>query len=452
MNKPNLREGAYFALLALRGKPVGNYYRRMLREDRDGIPPNTTARRLASLLAHCQRHVPYYSELMREAGGSYLEDPEGYLTHLPVLTKEIIRTRSDDLKSSDLLRRKWDFNTSGGSTGEQVRFIQDREYTAQTDAIKLLFSKLVGREVGEAEFVLWGSHYDVASATESLRAQLRLWLSNTTMLDGFVMTPTQMRRYILLLNKVRPKLITAYADSIYELAKFAEHEGLPVRPQAAIITSATMLYPFMREKIETVFQCKVYSRYGSREVGDIACERPGQRGFWVPPWGNYVEIVDSEDKRVPDGCEGDILVTSLTNFAMPFIRYRIGDRGVLASREGTNRKRDSQVLEEILGRNIEMLRNKSGQLIHAGNFMVMLFFRDWIRKYQVIQKSTSRVVFRLVCATPDHPQEELDELVAKTSLVMGDDCEVTFEFVDEIPASGSGKFRYVISEVMNPSG
>ena len=57
------------------------------------------------------------------------------------------------------------------------------------------------------------------------------------------------------------ELITAYADSIYELAKFAEHEDLPVRPQTAIITSYTMLYPFMREKIETVFQCKVYNRY-----------------------------------------------------------------------------------------------------------------------------------------------------------------------------------------------
>jgi phenylacetate-CoA ligase len=447
MNKPNLRKSAFFALLSLRGRPVGNYYRRMLREDQDGIPPNTTARRLAGLLAHCQRHVPYYAELMREVGGSFLEDPEEYLTRLPVITKEIIRTRLDDLKSSDLRRRKWFFNTSGGSTGEPIRFIQDLEYEAWTEAIKLLFAKLVGREVGEAEFILWGSHRDVASTTEDLRAQLRHWLSNTTIQDGFVMTPTQMRQYILLLNKVRPKLITAYADSIYELAKFAEEECLPVRPPAAIITSAVMLYPFMREKIESVFHCKVYNRYGSREVGDIACERHDQRGFWVPPWINYVEIVDSEGKRVPNGCEGDVLVTSLTNFAMPLIRYRIGDRGVLAPRESIDRKRDCQVLEEVLGRTTDMLRGKDGQLIHSGYFMVMLFFKDWIRKYQVIQKSTSRIIFRLVCTTPDHPQEELDELVAKTRLVMGDECEITFEFVDDIPASGSGKFRYVISEV-----
>ena len=203
----------------------------------------------------------------------------------------------------------------------------------------------------------------------------------------------------------------------------------------------------MREKIERVFQCHVYNRYGSREVGDIACERPGYRGLWVAPWGNYVEIIDSEGRRVPDGDEGDIAITSLTNFAMPLVRYRIGDRGVLAPRQGAERARHGQVLEGVLGRSGDMFRGKSGQFIHGGYFMVMLFFRDWIRKYQVIQKDPSRVVFRIVSVGTDHPQTELDEITAKTRLALGDDCEVSFEFVDDIPASGSGKFRYIVSEV-----
>lgn len=447
MNTPNLREAAYFALFAARGQPVGSYYRRMLREVRDGIPPETSARLLAHMLAHCQDHVPYYADVMTAAGGSYLADPESYLTRLPILTKDIIRTRFDDLKSDDLPQRAWHFNTSGGSTGEPVRFIQDRGHETRAGAVKLLFPKLVGREVGQPEFRLWGAHRDVARATANLRAQLLCWLSNTKFLDGFVMTPARMRDYIAMLNKARPRLITAYAGAIYELAKFAERDGLPVQPQAAIITSAGMLYPFMREKIETVFQCQVYNRYGSREVGDIACERPGRGGLWVAPWGNYLEIVDGEGRRVPDGGEGDIIITSLTNFAMPLIRYRIGDRGVLAPREGDDRMGAGQVLREITGRDTDMLRGNSGQLIHAGNFMVMLFFRDWIRKYQVIQKITSQVTFRLVCATPGPPQAELDELVARTRQVMGDDCEVVFEFVHDIPASTSGKYRYVISEV-----
>jgi phenylacetate-CoA ligase len=445
--KPNVREAAFFALFALRGQAVGKYYRHMLREDCDGIPPNTAATRLRDLLSHCERQVPYYAELMRETGGRYLEDPEGYLTRLPVLTKDIIRARFDDLKSRDLSRRKWKFNTSGGSTGEPVRLIQDWEFAARSGAVQALNYKLVGRETGEPEIKFWGSVRDNVRATKALRARLLLRLSNTMNLNCYDMTPADMYRYIAAFNRVRPKVILAYAGAIYELARFAEREGLKVEPQAAVMTTAEMLYPCMRERIEKVFQTTVYNKYGSREVGDIACERPGYCGLWVAPWGNYVEILDSEGRRVPDGDEGEIAVTSLTNYAMPLLRYRIGDRGVLAPRQSASRPRCGQVLQEVLGRSVDMIRGKNGKVIHGTYFTVILFFRDWIRKYQVVQKSLSRVVFRIVSAEPEHSQAELDEIVAKTRLALGDDCEVSFEFLDDIPACGSGKFRYIISEV-----
>jgi phenylacetate-CoA ligase len=384
---------------------------------------------------------------MNGAKESYKQDPQGYLMRLPVLTKEIMRARLDDLKSSDLGRRKWQFNTSGGSTGEPARFIQDSEFSARAGAIKLLFSELVGREIGEPEIELWGSGRDIAKAQETLRSRLMLGLSNTTILDAFVMTPEEMRQYITVLNRMRPKLIVAYADAMFELARFAEREGLNVEPQAAVIASAAVLLPVMREKIEKVFQTTVYNRYGSREVGDIACERPGYQGLWVAPWGNYVEIIDDEGRRVPDGMEGDIAITSLTNFAMPLIRYRIGDRGVLAPRQSAGHPPSGQVLEAVSGRSGDMFRASDGTLIHGAYFMTILWFKDWIRKYQVIQKSPSRVVFRIVSTQADHPQAELDQIVAKTRLALGDDCEVSFEFVDDIAASGSGKYRYIMSEV-----
>src|SRR5262249_25791653 len=103
-----------------------------------------------------------------------------------------------------------------------------------------------------------------------------------------------MRTFIHILNVQRPKLIIAYVDSIFELARFAERERLAIRPQSAIITSAGTLTVFMRETIESVFQCKVFDRYGSREVGDIAGECAAHNGLHVFPWGCYVEVVDEE--------------------------------------------------------------------------------------------------------------------------------------------------------------
>jgi len=274
-------------------------------------------------------------------------------------------------------------------------------------------------------------------------------LTATTFLNAFHMTPDQMRRYVAHLNARRPTLIVAYVDALYELARFAQREGLQVLPQAAVLTSAGTLYPSMRATIEEVFQCRVFNRYGTREVGDIACEHPGCEGLWVAPWGNCVEVVDGEGNRVPDGNAGEILVTCLTNYAMPFIRYRIGDLGVWADQAGLS-ECQGQLLREVSGRLSDCFTAADGSLVLPAFFLHMVGVesnRGWIRKFQVVQKSYSSVVFKIVGWGPDHPRENLDEIAAETRLVMGDSCEITFEFVDDIPASGSGKYRYTISEV-----
>jgi phenylacetate-CoA ligase len=447
MSRFNFRKWLYFTLVGLRGQPLGSYYEQFLQEDRNGIPSDISEKLLVKLFDHCERSVPYYAEVMRQTGYSYHENPFEYLQHLPVLTKNIIRSQFEALKSSDLPQRKWFFNTSGGSTGEPSRFIQDRDFAARAGAIKLLFSRLAGKEIGESEIRIWGSMRDITGDQEGWRARFIAKLTKTAFLSTFRLTPQIMRDYVGVLNANRPKLIVAYVSAIYELAKFADNEGLEVVSQAAIMTSAMTLYPFMRDTIERIFKCRVYNKYGSREVGDIACERPGYEGLWIAPWGNYIEIVDSEGNRVPEGIPGEILVTSLTNYAMPLVRYRIGDRGILLPAKEGRDGRYGQVFKEVLGRTYDVFVTKDGVLFEGGYFMVLLYFRDWIAKYQVIQKSLSNITFRIVKSDSECPQAELDEIAAKTKVIMGHDCETNFEFVDEIPASGSGKFRFLISEV-----
>lgn len=443
----NLRKAIYFAVIGFRGQALGPFYKRIWGEVQEGIPPDTAKKSLIQLLEYCKHSVPYYAEVMRRLGDSFRDDPEEYLRHFPILTKDIIRSRFDDLKSSDLGGRKWYFNTSGGSTGVPVRFIQDWEYAAKAGAIKLLYSRLVGKELGEREMNLWGSIRDLSAGKRKWKAQLINKLANTTLLSVFRMTPDQMRKHIELLNAKRPRLIVAYAAALYELAKFAEQESLEVLPQNAIITSASTLYPFMREKIEKVFQCQVFNRYGSREVGDVACERPGFQGLWVAPWGNFIEIVDDEGNRLPEGTPGEILVTSLINFAMPLVRYRIEDRGILEPVKASDGNPPGQVLKEVLGKTYDIFINTNGMMVEAAHFMPLLYFRDWIQKYQVIQKSPSHVVFRIVKGESDPKQGELEEIMAKTNLIMGSDCQSTFEFTDEIIPPPSGKHRFIISEV-----
>ncbi len=418
-------------------------YWEYLRQFEEGIPLDTTVFGLGRLLEHARSNVPYYADLIP---GGPLSDPFKTLGKMPLLTKDVIRREFSRLQSADIASRNWYFNTSGGSTGTPVRLIQDSAYAASMTAVKLLFSHLAGRDVGEPEILLWGSQRDIIEHGRGTRAWIRSTLSNTTTVNAFRMTREAMVNLIEMLNRRPPNLLLAYAQAAYELAAFAEREGIAVRPQRAVMTSAGTLYPFMRETIERVFGCRVFNRYGSREVGDMACEIPQCEGLWVAPWGVHIEVLDEAGDPVPDGTEGELVVTLLTNYAMPLVRYRIGDRGVLAP-AGTGWQGDAaRVLQRVTGRTVDAFRLPDGTLIDGEYFTHLLYFRDWVSRFQFIQKGYASILVRVVrCA--DQPGDAERQIADGVRAVMGDGCRVDFEYCDRIEPAASGKYRYTISEV-----
>jgi phenylacetate-CoA ligase len=442
----NWRRPTYLAYASLRGYQFPSLLRRYLAEYERGIDANTSSAALRRLLLHCREMVPYYAALLSHQDLHDLEEnPQRVLQSLPVLTKDLIRAHFDRLQSKDNARRNCEVNTSGGSTGEPVQLIQDDEYRDASAAIRWLNQHQLGCALGEPYVRLWGSERDLECGTKSLKARFFNWLTNTGWVNAFAMSPQTMRNFITMLNRKPPQLIVAYAQAAYEVARFAEREQIAFKPQRAVMTSAGTLYPFMREKIREVFQCEVYNLYGSREVSDIAWELPAFQGLWAPPWANFIEIVDENGTPVPAGTEGNILVTCLTNYAMPLLRYSIGDRGALML-EG-HAPRGIQMLSHVSGRTVDTFRRSDQTLVDGEYFTHLLYFRPWVGKFQIVQKSHAHLLFKLVSANGKPPKEELDEIAGRSRLAMGKDCRVDFEFCDELPALPSGKFRYTISEV-----
>ena len=303
-----------------------------------------------------------------------------------------------------------------------------------------------GKDVGEREFCIWGSERDILKAGTGLFCAATNYIRNVNYLNAFRMTEGEMVQCVQAINSRRVKLIVAYAQSIYEVASFAERKGLRVEPQQAIMTSAGTLYPFMRQKLEKVFQCKVYNRYGSREVNTIACQCGQMSGLHVTPWSNYVEILDGRGQRVAPGVVGDVVVTCVTNYAMPLVRYAIGDRAALTDRICSCGRR-GQILESIRGRVVDSFISPDGALIDGEYFTHLLYFRDWVRQFQIVQKTEDLLEFNIVAAYENWSRTELDVIVAGSRAVMGQACQVRFNFVDRIDAESSGKYRYTKCEV-----
>ena len=140
------------------------------------------------------------------------------------------------------------------------------------------------------------------------------------------------------------------------------------------------------------------------------------------------------------------MVTCLTNYAMPLVRYWIGDRGALMP-DSTPGGSGIQVLKQVSGRNMDVFRTRNETLVDAQYFIHLLYFRPWVGKFQVIQTSYEQVLFNVVSTNGKPPRSELDEIAAKARLALGFNCQVDFEFLSELPPHPSGKYRYTISEV-----
>lgn len=409
-------------------------------------------KRLSDLLLHAYQRVPYYRELFEISeviGSSGIPDLYRF-NQIPSLTKHLLRSRFADLKSDDLSTRKWHVNSSGGSTGKPVKFIQDKQYGDWRDAIKMLYDIWTGYSLGETKFLLWGSERDLFAGGDSINTQIHRWLENKIFFNAFRMTPEQLKSCVDKINISKPNQILAYAESISEVSNFIKREGHFVHPPHSIMTSGGTLFSSMQKNIEKIFQAPVFNRYGSREVGDMACECNSHEGLHVSPLTHYLEILTPDGRQASPGSLGEIVVTSLTNYAMPLIRYRIEDMGVWADSLCTCGRR-WPLLKEVAGRVSDTFKKSDGTLITLGPFCLLLYHYDWIEKFQIIQEDYDFI--RILIATvkagahirTDH-RVELTKITKKIQSIMGSKCEITYEFVDDILPSASGKHRYIISK------
>jgi phenylacetate-CoA ligase len=149
---------------------------------------------------------------------------------------------------------------------------------------------------------------------------------------------------------------------------------------------------------------------------------------------------------------GDIIVTNLNNLGMPFIRYSIGDEGSLWEGMNCPCGRASPKIKTVEGRITEMFRTRDGRLVRAafsGGFQCLA--HPTINQFQVLQKSLDHMIVRLI-PEGQVPQYTLDEIEQAFRTTFGQEVEVDFEFLAEIPPLPSGKHQYAFSELNRSTG
>jgi len=404
---------------------------------------------LKALLLHAYKNVPYYHRVFNEV--ELIQSGEVDLSkfdRVPVLTKDVLRRFSSELISKDHNTRHWFYNTSGGSTGEPVRFIQDRELARRVGGTEYYYYKDV---LGVAEptakkVLLWGSERDIFKNSIGIKAKIYNSMTHTVLLNSFRMEREDIDRYIDKINSYKPDIVRGYAGSLFELCRHADDEKIKLHSPKIVVSAAETLHDEMRDIIESSFGSSVYNFYGSREASCMAAECRNN-SMHVFSFLHHLEVLNDENQAVKNGEEGKIAVTSLHSYSMPFIRYEIGDTAI----QGDGACSCGSVLPtlaKVTGRIVDHFVKDNGTTVPAEFFIHLIgvvCHTGVIKKFQVIQEDYRNIRI-LVVLQNELPKSYREKVGGKIRKVMGD-CDIVWDAVDDIPKNPSGKYTYTRSLV-----
>jgi phenylacetate-CoA ligase len=404
-------------------------------------------KRLQQVLEYANTYVPYYHDLFKETGfhpSDFVVDPSCF-RELPLLTKDIVRQNFDRLVTTDPKRQdNLVRDRTGGTTGEPMWYMQDRIYDDYRAAHIFHQMEWSGWQLGQPQGWLWG-HLPAGAGyeTPSVAVRLRDWMVSRFDSNAYILTPESMEKFATQLEKHPGSVVWSYVSSMYRFAQFLQRKGRQVKLHA-VYTAAEPLFDYQRQVIESVFGCRVFDSYSCREVGHIACECEQHNGLHIMTRNCYVEVL-RDDELVQDGEEGEFILTNLTNMAFPLIRYKIEDWGKKSIRQCPCR-RGLPMLDVVEARMIDLFKTRDGKTVYGSFAKNLMPTLGGVKQFQVIQKSLDLLVFRIV-QEGAIDQEELLEVERICKMVLGNNVEIKFEFVDTLPLTPSGKHRFLVSEV-----
>jgi phenylacetate-CoA ligase len=410
-------------------------------------------RLLSSVLDTAFLQSPFYRDLYGKKGiaRSDIQTIED-LKFLPVLTKKHFIENSDDMLISGFPQEQTKLCRTSGSTGQRLVFRRDKSVGNFHQAHQMRGRSWHKIQPGDTEIKFWGIAWKLENTAKGKLTAYFKWLKDLSIgvlhLSAFAVKEQDLAEAYKKFLRIRPSVIFGYGTAIYMFADFIKRnfEQAPDDILKAIIYTSEYLSNERKSLIESVFNCPLVSEYGSVECGihSFQCQE-GNSHFSDETL--LFEVVDEDGNKVLDG-QGTLLLTHLREKATPIIRYQIGD--IISIKNGGNSickcGMTLSVLDEIRGRENDLIRSPDGNYIHPEVFDYIMRYQTGIKRFRVIEKAIGELLIILEVVEPKKPSD-IDELVEKLSEFVGNEINFSIEQTDNIPNEPSGKFRWVISDL-----
>lgn len=402
-------------------------------------------RSLRQLLEHAATTCPYYGESWKSLG----LDPHALRSfddfrRWPLITRETIRQNRMSMRTTAHVRQM--SKATGGSSGEPLQFDLDCGSNDRRTAMMWRGYGWAGADPGTRQLYVWGTATGKIPAWKRLKKDLHQRFDNQLVLSCFEFTPAKMRGHFDRMNQYGADVIVGYTNPLYEFARYIQQNDLtPVFPKS-IIVGAEKLHPFQRKLIERVFRTRVFETYGSREFMLIGAECDKHEGLHLSLENLYVEILDDDGSPTTPGREGNVVVTDLFNYGMPFVRYVNGDRAV-AGFDACSCGRGLPLLKQVVGRQLDTLDTPDGRKIPGEFFPHLIKDFPAIRRFQVVQETVQQITLKLVVEGGDLKPNDRENLMNEIHKCTGTAVEVRLQLVDDIPLTNAGKLKVVVHAV-----
>jgi phenylacetate-CoA ligase len=407
---------------------------------------------LEKLVRHARETVPYYRDRIAAFDASSGE--QGWRT-LPILTRRHVQENTDALLSERIPARagKQYMKQSSGSTGEPVRVVRTdfeqlywtattlrdhlwhrRDLDGTLCAIRAHFhdGRAIRHEIRRAG---WGPASDLAGGRGKL------------FMLPIATDPARQADWLLTHD---PHYLLSYPTNLMALGEELERRGARLERLHEVRTVGETLTPNVAERLRAVWNVPVTDLYSTEDVGIVALQCPAAPGVYhIQSETLKVEIVDTEGRPCPPGVAGRVVVSNLHNFAMPLLRYDLGDYAEAG--EPCSCGRGLPTLRRIVGRlrNMLVLPNGERRWPLTGCYE----FRGIapISRSQIVQLDTEHLELRVVAERRLTRDEErrITEVIHRW---IGHPFHVRLTYLDAFPQNANGKFEDFISLVAQNQG
>ena len=407
---------------------------------------------LEELLKHASLTVPYYKEILIQAGWNASErlTCKSFM-QIPILKREQVNNTERTLNSTIIPKGHGRTSqiTTSGSTGTPVTVFTTGWCQVMWDTITLRDHVWHKREFSGTLAVI--RHLPVGKALAPDGVKMKNWGPPVSPLyesgnSHALNIRSTMKECLDWLVNIDPEYLLTFPSVAKAVAQLCIKEGISLNNLREVRTIGESLPDDTRSIVQESWRVPLVDCYSAQEIGYIALQAPGANHYLVQSESVYVEILDENDQPCKPGEAGRVIVTPLQNFATPLIRYELGDYAELGGASSCGR--GLPVLNKILGRSRNMLVMPNGdrRFPSLGIKTYNSEYGERIRGYQVVQKTNGKLIIKLLMDSPYSPDEEksLKEYVQKT---VHYPFEMQIEYVNEIPRSKTGKFEDFYSEV-----